>query len=129
MNRKNRLAGWKRQKGMTLMELMVAGAISVIVSSGMVIMMANTLGTGTDTIKMTKLTSEMRSSMQMMTRELRRANYHASFVNCYGEPNCLATLDIADEVTKININGANECFCFGTTARSVAPRHPALPLN
>ena len=112
MYRKNRLAGWKRQKGFTLMELLVAGAISIIVSSGMVILMASTLGTGTQTIKMSKLSSEMRVATQIMTRELRRANYHATFVNCYGEPNCLATLGIAGEVTEININGTNDCFWF-----------------
>ena len=94
------------------MELLVAGTISVIVSSGMIILMASTLGTGTETIKMTKLSSEMRAATQIMTRELRRANYHASYVVCYGEPDCLATLGIAGEVTEINIDGSNECFWF-----------------
>jgi type II secretory pathway pseudopilin PulG len=112
MYRKNRLAGWKRQKGMTLIELLVAGAISVVVSSGMVILMASTLGTGTQTIKMTKLSSEMRTAMQIMTRELRRGNYHATFVSCYGDPDCLATLGIAGEVSEININGSNDCIWF-----------------
>lgn len=112
MYRKNRLAGWKRQKGMTLMELLVAGTISVIVSSGMVVLMASTLGTGTQTIKMTKLSSEMRGAMQIMTRELRRANYHATYVDCYGDPNCLATLTIDNQVSEININGSNDCAWF-----------------
>ena len=97
---------------MTLMELLVAGSISIVVSSGMVILMASTLGTGTQTIKMTKLSSEMRTAMQIMTRELRRANYHASFIRCYGKPNCLAMLDIADEVSEININTDGDCFWF-----------------
>ena len=110
MYRKNRLAGWKRQKGMTLMELLVAGVISIVVSSGMIILMASTLGTGTQTIKMTKLSSEMRTGMQIMTRELRRANYHASFISCYGDPECLDTLDIADEIKEIGIDG--DCFWF-----------------
>jgi len=112
MYRKNRPAGWKRQKGMTLMELLVAGTISVIVSSGMVILMASTLGTGTETIKMTKLSSEMRSAMQIMTRELRRANYHATFASCFGDQNCLTTLGIANQVTEINVNDTNDCFWF-----------------
>ncbi len=112
MYRKNRLAGWKRQKGMTLMELLVAGTISVIVSSGMVVLMASTLGTGTQTIKMTRLSSEMRGALQIMTRELRRANYHATYISCYGNPNCLATLTIDNEVSEININGSNDCAWF-----------------
>jgi type II secretory pathway component PulJ len=109
-NWKKRQTNWKQQKGMTLMELLVAGMISVIVSSGMVILMASTLGTGTQTIKMTKLSSEMRSAMQIMTRELRRGNYHATFISCYGDPDCIATLGIAGEVGEINING--DCIWF-----------------
>jgi type II secretory pathway component PulJ len=111
-NWKKRQTNWKQQKGMTLMELLVAGMISVIVSSGMVILMASTLGTGTQTIKMTKLSSEMRSAMQIMVRELRRGNYHATFISCYGDPDCIATLGIAGEVSGININASNDCIWF-----------------
>jgi Tfp pilus assembly protein PilW len=112
MYRKNQLAGWHRQKGMTLIELLVAGLISIIVMSGMVILMANTLGTGTQTIKMTRLSAEMRTAMQIMTRELRRANYHATFAGCFGNLDCLATLGITGQVTEVNINGTNDCLWF-----------------
>lgn len=112
MNLKNRQAGWKRQKGMTLMELLVAGSISVVVSSAMVILMASTLGTGTRTIKTTRLSDELRASLQIMTRELRRANYHSTFASCFGDQNCLANLGINAQVAEININGTNDCFWF-----------------
>ena len=100
----------KYQKGMTLMELLVAGTISIIVSSGMVILMASTLGTGTQTIKMTQLSKEMRSAMQIMTRELRRANYHSSYTSCFGRQDCLEFEGIESRVEEINIAG--ECFWF-----------------
>ena len=109
---KNRQAGWKRQKGMSLMELLVAGFISIIVSSGMVILMASTLGTGTQTIKMTQLSGELRAAMQIMSRELRRANYHSTFTACFGDLDCLATLGVDTEVAEININGGGDCFWF-----------------
>lgn len=112
INRKHRQVGWKRQKGMTLMELLVAGFISIIVSSGMVLMMANVMGTGSKTIWKAKLSGEMRSAVQIMTRELRRANYHSTYVNCFGDQDCLATLGIAGEVTEININNTKDCFWF-----------------
>lgn len=102
--------GRKRQKGMTLMELLVAGMISVIVASGMVILMANTLGTGTQTIKLTKLSSQLRTAMQIMTREMRRANYHTTYASCFGDLNCLATLGVSSEVSEINIDG--DCVWF-----------------
>ena len=76
------------QHGVTLVELMVAMAISLIVSTALVMLMANTLGTGTQTIQMTRLTQEMRSAMQLMTRDLRRANYHVGALNCFGNVNC-----------------------------------------
>jgi len=110
--RKQGFSGRKRQKGMTLMELLVAGMISVIVASGMVILMANTLGTGTQTIKLTKLSSQLRTAMQIMTREMRRANYHKTYASCFGDLNCLATLGVTDEVSEINISGTNDCVWF-----------------
>lgn len=110
--RNNGFSGRKRQLGMTLMELLVAGMISIIVSSGMVILMANTMGTSTETIKTTKLASEMRTAMQIMTRELRRANYHATYAACFGDLDCLATLGVTDQVSEININADNDCLWF-----------------
>jgi len=94
------------------MELLVAGMISVIVSSGMVILMANTMGTSTQTIMNTSVSSQMRTAVQIMSRELRRANYHATYAACFGDLNCRATLGVTDEVAEININADNDCFWF-----------------
>ena len=116
INLKNQQAGWKHQKGVTLLELLVAGLISLIVTSGMVILMASTLGTGTQTIKMTQLSAEMRTAMQIMTRELRRANHHSGYANCFGDTNCLVNESVDAKVKEINIkknyvpNG--DCFSF-----------------
>lgn len=77
-----------RQRGVSLMELMIAMAISLVVSLAMVSLMANTMGTGTKTIQMTRLTEEMRTAMQLITRDLRRANYHWNVADCYANINC-----------------------------------------
>lgn len=100
------------QSGMTLMELLVAGAISIIASAAMLALMANTLGSGTKTIKMTRLTQEMRSTMQIMTRELRRANYHGTYAACYGDENCITTLGISGVVKQVTIDGGSGGSCF-----------------
>jgi type II secretory pathway pseudopilin PulG len=118
---KNRQAGWKHQKGFTLLELLIAGLISIIVSSGMVILMASTLGTGTQTIKMTQLSAEMRTAMQIMTRELRRANYHSSYANCFGDTDCLVTQSIDSKVSEINIDGACFWFFYDRPERCTSP--------
>ena len=110
--------GWKRQKGMTLMELLVAGTISLIAASGMVIVMANTLGTGSQTIQAARLTQEMRTAMQIMSRELRRANYHSTYMACYGDMDCRTTLGISARVKDITIVDVgsrptnSDCFYF-----------------
>lgn len=106
------------QRGMTLIELLVAGVISLIAAAGMIAVMANTLGTGTQTIKMTKLTQEMRTAMQIMSRELRRANFHASYMSCFGNMGCRDTLGIAAKINTINIidvgaaGSESDCFWF-----------------
>jgi len=114
MNSKKYRIGMKQQRGMTLVELLIAGVISLIASGGMLILMANTLGSGSQTIQMARLTQEMRTAMQIMTRELRRANYHSTFMACYGNVDCRTNLSIADKVTTINItdNGDSDCFWF-----------------
>jgi len=101
-----------KQKGMTLIELLIAGVISLIAASGMILVMASTLGTGAQTIQMANLTREMRTAMQIMSRELRRANYHATFMSCYGQVDCLTTLGLTAKVNVIGINGDSDCFWF-----------------
>jgi prepilin-type N-terminal cleavage/methylation domain-containing protein len=121
MYRRKQLASWKHQQGFTLIELLVAGLISLIVTSGMVILMASTLRTGTQTIKMTQLSAEMRTAMQIMTRELRRANYHSSYANCFGDQDCLVTQSIDSKVSEINIDGACFWFFYDRPERCTSP--------
>jgi type IV pilus assembly protein PilW len=114
----------RRQRGLTVLELLVAGVISLIASAGMVIVMANTLGTGTQTIQMSRLTQEMRTAMQIMSRELRRANYHSGFMACYGNTGCLQSpttenpngLGIDGKIGPIQIEdsnvGTDDCLIF-----------------
>jgi len=104
----------QKQAGMTLIELLVAGIISLIAASGMVIVMANTLGTGSQTILMSRLSQEMRTAMQIMSRELRRANYHATFLSCYGNIDCTTDLGINSKIGDITIvdSGDSDCLYF-----------------
>ena len=130
MYQRNRQVGPKRQKGMTLIELLVAGVISIIASAGMVILMSSTLGTGARTIKVTRVAEEMGSSMQFISRELRRANYHANYAVCFGDPDCMGPptadnpnrLDVRTYINSVsNANGlriantswgTNDCLWF-----------------
>jgi prepilin-type N-terminal cleavage/methylation domain-containing protein len=97
----------KMQGGMTLIELLVAVVVGLIATAAMVGLMANTLGTGTRTIEMTRLQQEMRSSMQLITRELRRANFHINSENCF------AAVDCNPDDTKLkNVQADGDCVQF-----------------
>ena len=103
----------KSQRGMTLMEVMVASAIGLVVTSAMLLLMANTLGSGARTIEMTRLQQEMRAAMQMMTRDVRRASYTSEAILCFGNSDCSTDGTFANGLPgDITINNDNDCFIF-----------------
>ena len=98
--------------GWGLISMMVTAVLSLFASATMVILMASTLGRGTTTIQMSRLTQDMRATMQLMSRDVRRANYHSSFLSCFGNTNCRAELGISAYVNTININADGDCFWY-----------------
>ena len=100
-----------KQQGMSLMEVLVAMSISLVVTASMIALMANSLGATARIIKMTKLTDDLRTTMQMMTRDVRRSSYNANSMFCYANTNCRSAVD-ATVAGDITINGGNDCFTF-----------------
>lgn len=82
-----------RQAGFTLMEGMISLALSLVVTSAMVALMANSLGTTSRIIQMSQLTDELRNTMSMLTRDIRRANYSANSAYCYANADCGLGID------------------------------------
>jgi type II secretory pathway component PulJ len=101
----------KRQAGFSLMEAVIAISLSLVVTSSMVVLMSNSLGTATRIIGMTKLSDDMRSTMQMLTRDVRRTSYNANAMFCYGNDDCNTdgSLTVPGDIT---INDAATCFTF-----------------
>ena len=102
----------KKQQGFGLIEMLISTALSLLAVAVMVILMSSTLGTGAATIQMSRLTQELRASIQLMSRDLRRANYHSGFLSCFANVNCRTDLDIAAYVDTIHINAAGNCFWY-----------------
>ena len=88
-----------------MIEAMIALGLSVVVIASMVALMSNSLGTTTRIIEMSQLTDELRNTMSMMSRDVRRANYNANNIYCYGNSDCAQAGDI-------DINNSNDCFTF-----------------
>lgn len=102
----------RTQRGFSLMNMMVASSLSLIAVTAMVLLLAGTLGRGSVTIQMTRLTQDLRAAMQLMTRDVRRANYHSSFMQCFGNTNCREDLGISAYVNTINIDAGGDCFWY-----------------
>ena len=98
------------QAGATLVELMIGLALSALVTTSMVILMANSFGTATRIIHMSQLSDELRNSMSMITRDLRRANYSANGIFCYGNSQCGAVGGISQQSGDVLISG--ECISY-----------------
>ncbi len=62
-------------RGFSLVELMVAMLIMLIVSATMVEIAANVFRTNTVSIQMIQLSQEMRSAIQLISRDIRRSGY------------------------------------------------------
>lgn len=73
---------------MTLLEALISLALSTIVVIGMIVLMGNSLGTTNRVTQMAQLNDQLRNVMSMLTRDVRRANYSAASVLCYGNPYC-----------------------------------------
>ena len=99
------------QRGFTIMEVMVSITLSLIVTLAMLAMMSNTLGNASRIVNMTKLTDDMRMTMQMLTRDVRRSSYNANAMFCYANEDCGTdgSLTLAPDIT---ISGTGECFTF-----------------
>ena len=102
----------QRQTGVTLIEAMISLALSLIVTSAMVVLMANSMGTSTRIIQMSQLSDELRNAMSMMTRDVRRANYSANSIFCYGNSECGFAGGFAEQGGDILIGGGGSCFTF-----------------
>jgi Tfp pilus assembly protein PilW len=102
----------RRQAGFSLMEAVVAMSISLVVTASMVALMANSLGTTSRIINMTKLSDDLRSTMQMLTRDVRRASYNAHAVLCYGNEDCTTDGSDVTLAGDLVISNSQDCFTF-----------------
>ena len=112
----NKSAGLGRQAGATLIELLIALALSLIVTSSMVVLMGNTMGSATRIIEMSQLTDELRNSMSMMSRDVRRANYNVNAIYCFANSECGTQANgSAIQAANVTISGPLDarCMVFG----------------
>jgi type II secretory pathway pseudopilin PulG len=105
-----------RQNGFTLIEAMIGLALSMIVTASMVVLMSNSLGSASRIIQMSQLTDELRNTLSMMSRDVRRANYSTNSIYCYANSECGdPTTGIAVQAADVSVSVAAglTCLLFG----------------
>ena len=110
-NQLQRFGNPSRQAGFSLMEGTLGMTISLVVTAAMVAMMANSLGNTSRIVNMTKLSDDLRTTMQLMTRDVRRTSYNANALLCYGNDNCFTDGSVTLP-GDIDISDDNSCFTF-----------------
>lgn len=101
----------RRQAGFTLIELLVSLAVSLIAVSGMLLVMSNTVGSTAQVIEATRTSSELRTALQLISREVRRANFNENFIRCIGvgDQNCAF---VSDELA-FDATAGSACMTYG----------------
>lgn len=112
----SRIYNRAHQAGASLLEMMIGLALSLVVTTSMVVLMGNSMGTATRIVQMSQLTDELRNTMSMVTRDIRRANYNANALYCFANSDCGEVGDAsaiqAGDIA-ISTTGADTCVRFG----------------
>lgn len=74
----------RRQRGLSVVELMVAVTVGLVVLSGVTAMLVNSLQAGNDTVRASRLNQELRAVMDLIVRDLRRAGYRGDYASYFG---------------------------------------------
>ena len=105
------------QSGASLMEVLIAMSISLVVTAAMIALMSKSLGTTARIVKMTMLADDLRITMQVMGRDLRRSSYNAHSFYCYANDDCDSDgseLTLAGNLDFVDANddGFDDDNCF-----------------
>lgn len=72
------LMNWRRQAGLSLVELMVGLLVGSFVAAAGVSIYTNSIRAGTDNVKLARLNQDLRAMMDIMVRDIRRAGFVTS---------------------------------------------------
>ena len=110
----------RRQRGVTLVELMIGITLGLFVMAGVTTVYIATIKTSAQTIKATRLNQEIRTVMSVLSSEVRRAGYWNAVVTGIGNlatvPNPFTVLDSSDiQILDYN-TGTQNCILYSFDA-------------
>lgn len=106
------------QRGLTLVELMIALAAGVVVSAAAVAFLMSTFRSNADYVQSTRLTQELRNTLDLLVRDLQRAGYDDDALTYVGNTNtspfapiCITTAGAPTTCLDIG-GGAGSCVIY-----------------
>lgn len=99
-----------RQKGFSLIELMVGMGVGLIMLAAVIALTVSILRTNADSVTVARLTQEGRAIGDLFSRELRRARYSGNYLAFVGSEGA-----VANNFESINIP-SGDCIIFGYDA-------------
>lgn len=93
------------------MEMMIGLALSMVVILTMSQLTANTFGSGTKIAEMTKLSQDLHSALQLMSRDVRRTSFSSNAILCYANTNCASDGSVSLP-GDVYLNEDKDCFTF-----------------
>jgi len=98
-------------RGFSLIELMIALVVGLIVSGAAVALVAAMSKSNSDTVRATRLTQELRSTVEVIARDLRRAR--SDFDPIANVSTDTATMLTACNAITISGTAPNQCITYG----------------
>ena len=100
---------FRRCRGAILVELMVGSVVGLIVIGAVLALMVNTLHASSTNVQYSQLAQALRSAMEIISRDLRRAGANPDLLSCYSQNQCNSS---HKDVTYFASNGQIDCVIF-----------------
>lgn len=104
-----RLQSVAKNGGVILVELLVGMAVGLVVIGAVFTLMVNTLHASSTNVEYSQVAQSLRSAMEIISRDLRRAGAIADVQSCYAQQACNSS---HKDVTYFASNGQNNCVIF-----------------
>ena len=108
----------KKSLGMSLVELMIAMAIGLVVIGSVLAFTLSSLTSNTEYVQATRLSQELRNSMDFVSRELRRSGYDQNTGSKIASLTTSST-NIASPFARISIKDVSPLVVIGTPSTAV----------
>jgi type IV pilus assembly protein PilW len=128
------ISGYRRQRGLTLIEMLVGVAVGIIVIGGAVVVYASSVQSSNETLRSSRLNQEIAGLMLVIANDVRRAGYWevggapAFQMNPFSQMNATALVAIDDMASDTiqGPTGQGSCITYAYDATYLGANNPGV---